>query len=78
MSDVNGSVGLKLDQDPFADLEVPQALQSSLERHRTNLFRLIRDLQSAGVSEEQIESSVTVIVASYRDELVRAIKTMVR
>ena len=78
MPDGNGSVGLALEEDPFADLEVPEVLQASLERHRANLFRLIQDLQSAGVSEEQIETSVTVIVASYRDELVRAMKTMVR
>jgi hypothetical protein len=64
--------------DPFADMEVPEALQASLQRHRENLARLIRDLQSAGISEEQIETSVSVIVASYRDELLRAVKSMMR
>jgi len=64
--------------DPFADMQVPEALQASLQRHRENLARLVRNLQSAGISEEQIEASVTVLVASYRDELLRAVKSMMR
>jgi hypothetical protein len=67
-----------LGQDPFAGLDVPEALHASLERHRQNLARLILSLQSAGVSEEQIENSVSVVVASYKEELLRAIKTMMR
>ncbi len=65
-------------EDPFAGMEIPDALHESIERHRANLFRLITSLQSAGVSDEQIETSVSVIVASYKEELLRAIKTMVR
>jgi hypothetical protein len=72
------SAGVLTGADPFGDLEVPEALRTSLERHRENLARLIRSLQSAGVSDEQIETSVSVVVASYKEELVRAIKTMVR
>ncbi len=64
--------------DPFAGLEVPDALLASLQRHRENLARLVRSLQSAGVGEAQIEASVTVVVESYRDELLHAIKTMMR
>ncbi|SNT33280.1 hypothetical protein SAMN05421770_107248 [Granulicella rosea] len=64
--------------DPFTGLEIPDALHASLHRHRENLARLVRSLQSAGVSEEQIETSVTVVVESYRDELLRAIKTIMR
>lgn len=64
--------------DPFADVHVPEALQASLQRHRENLAGLIRNLQSAGISEEQIEASISVIVASYRDELLRAVKSMMR
>jgi hypothetical protein len=71
-------IGSWLEPDPFADLEIPEALQSSLERHRRNLAGLIVNLQSVGVSEEQIEASVSVIVASYKDELVRAIRMMMR
>jgi hypothetical protein len=64
--------------DPFGDLEIPEALQSSLDRHRENLARLIVSLQSAGIGEEQIETSVSVVVASYKEELTRAIKMMMR
>lgn len=63
--------------DPFSDLEIPEALQQSLQRHRDNLARLIVNLQSAGLSEQQIDSSVSVIVESYKEELLRAIKALV-
>jgi hypothetical protein len=69
---------LVIGADPFAEFEVPEALQASLERHRQNLAELVRNLHSAGVSEPQIETSVTVIVESYRQELLRAIRSMVR
>jgi hypothetical protein len=35
-------------------------------------------LRSAGVKDAQIEESVSVIVASYKDELIGAMKRMVR
>lgn len=64
-------------QDPFAGLSVPAALQDTLQRHREHLARLIVSLQSAGVSETQIEASVSAIVSSYKEELMEAIKIMV-
>ena len=67
-----------MEDDLFANFEVPEALKGSLERHRQNLAGLIRNLQSAGVSYEQIEVSVTAIVDSYKEELLRAIKMLVR
>ncbi len=63
--------------DPFSDLFVPEPLQASLDRHRENLARLIMSLQSVGMTETQIETSVAVVVSSYKDELLRAIKAMV-
>ncbi len=63
--------------DPFADLEIPEALQQSLGRHRENLARLISNLKSAGLDEQQIDVSVSVIVESYKEELLRAIKALV-
>jgi len=71
-------VGEWVGSDPFEGLEVPAALYASLERHRANLVDLIRNLQSAGIDEARIEASVSVIVASYREELLRAIKSMMR
>ena len=64
--------------DPFEGLEVPEPLQESMRRHRDNVVKLVANLQSMGVSESQIEASVSVIVASYKEELFRAIKVLVR
>ncbi len=64
--------------DPFADLQIPEPLQESMRRHRANLVTLVTNLQSMGVGESQIEASVSVIVDSYKEELLRAIKVMVR
>ncbi len=65
-------------EDPFADIQIPEQLQESLQRHRENLARLVTSLQSVGVSETQIEASISVVVDSYKEELCRAIKAMVR
>ena len=65
-------------RDPFADIHIPKPLQESLQRHRENLVTLVANLQSVGVHESQIEASVSVIVDSYKQELLRAIKALVR
>ena len=64
--------------DPFGDLTIPEPLQESMKRHRDNLANLVANLQSVGLSEPQIEASVSVIVDSYKEELLRAIKVLVR
>lgn len=64
--------------DPFSDLQIPEPLQESMQRHRDNLARLVTNLQSMGLSEPQIEASVSVVVDSYKEELLRAIKVLVR
>ena len=69
---------LSMRNDPFANLEIPEPLQESLQRHRDNLAKLVANLQSVGVSELQIEASVSLIVDSYKEELLRAIKVLVR
>ena len=63
--------------DPFESLGVPEALQSSLKRHRENLAQLVRSLHSAGLNHQQVEASVCVMVDSYKEELLRAIRVMV-
>lgn len=63
--------------DPFAELDVPEALQESLARHRENLARFVASLRSAGLNEAQIEVSVSVMVDSYKQELIRTIKGLV-
>lgn len=64
--------------DPFADLQIPESLQESMQRHRENLATLVTNLKSMGLAESQIEESVSVIVQSYKEELTRAIKMLVR
>ena len=65
-----------LQGDALAGIDVPEQLQPSLERHRHNLARLILSLRSAGLSEEQIDQSVSAVVASYKEELLLAIKSI--
>lgn len=64
--------------DPFEGLDIPPALEASFQRHRQHLADLVVSLRQAGVSEEQIEVSVNVIVESYKGELLHAIKAMRR
>ncbi|GAA3752926.1 hypothetical protein [Terriglobus aquaticus] len=64
--------------DPFADLNIPPVLQDSLDRHRLQLAQLVQNLRSAGVDEVHIEVSVSTLVDSYRTELLRAIKAVMR
>ena len=71
-------MSIAIQEDPFADIDIPDALQESLHRHRENLATLVANLQLVGVSESQIEASISVIVDSYKEELLRAIKVMVR
>jgi hypothetical protein len=64
--------------DPFADLDVPPQLEESLARHRMHLADLIRTMKTAGVSEERIEESISELIASYKAELLAAIRSMKR
>lgn len=70
-------VGVSSDlSDPFEGVEIPPALEASFQRHRQHLADLVVSLRQAGVSEEQIEASVSGIVESYKVELIHAIKAM--
>ena len=60
--------------DPFADLEIPPFFEESLQRHRCHLVELVRTMKIAGVSDEAIEESVSVLVALYKGELMVAIR----
>ncbi len=60
--------------DPFADLEIPPFFEESLLRHRSHLVELVRTMKVAGVREEAIEESVSVLVAMYKGELMVAIR----
>lgn len=64
--------------DPFADLDIPEALQDSLDRHRRHVGQLVETLRGVGTSDLQIETSVSVMVESYKAELLHALKALVR
>jgi hypothetical protein len=66
------------DADALAGLAIPAALQASVERHRANLARLIVSLQRAGFCESQIDASVNAVIASYKAELLIAIKSLLQ
>lgn len=61
---------------PSLDVEIPPALQASVQRHQTNLVRLVQQLRGAGMDEGQIEASVTILIDSYRRELLDAIRAL--
>jgi|GEM_PF-6448465 len=62
----------------LANIDVPPELLPSVSRHRANLARLVEVLKTAGVEDTQIEASVNGVVASYRDELLQAIKALMK
>lgn len=70
--------GTSAGQDPFSDLDIPPELEQSLQRHREHLLRLVLSLRSVGMSEPQIEESVTILISSYKEELLRAMKGVAR
>lgn len=62
----------------FGKTTVPPELEQAFLRHRENVLRLVDSLRQAGLSEEEIDNSVSAVVASYKEELLRTIKAMAR
>jgi hypothetical protein len=62
--------------DPFAGLDVPSPLDESLARHRRHLAELVQRMKRAGISEQQIEASVSALVEVYKGELLAAIRRL--
>jgi hypothetical protein len=60
--------------DAYQGLDIPVELEESLRRHREHLARLVLSLRSAGFSRVQIEESVSAIIASYKTELMAALR----
>jgi hypothetical protein len=73
------AVGLK---SPLAarsgatELEIPPVLQASVRRHEAHLARLLESFRAAGMDEAQIEAAVSVVIDSYKGELLQAILTL--
>jgi hypothetical protein len=68
----------KAGEDPFGDFAIPTELEESIQRHREHLAKLVASLRSAGINEAQIEESISVLVASYKNELILAMKRIKR
>ncbi len=66
------------ENDPYAGMTLPASLQSCLDRHRENLAQLVSSFKSAGLSEAEIERSLSIVIASYKAELAEVIPTMMR
>jgi hypothetical protein len=60
---------------PF-NIAIPAVFRASVERHQANLARLLQSLRAAGMDEAQIDAAVTVVVDSYKHELLQAIRTL--
>jgi hypothetical protein len=58
------------------EIGIPPVLQASVERHQANLMRLLVSFRAAGLDEAQIEAAVTVVIDSYKHELLEAIRTL--
>ena len=65
-----------METGPFRDLKIPMELRAGLERHLVHQAQLVSSLRSAGVDESQIEKSVSVIVASYKEQLTQAMQRL--
>jgi len=62
--------------DPFAGLDVPSSLDESLARHRRHLAELVQRMKMAGISDQQIEASVSALIELYKGELMAAIRRL--
>ena len=58
---------------PINDLDVPDVLRSSIERHTRNLLGLATSLLNAGMNEQEVRTVIGQATSSYRDELISAI-----
>jgi hypothetical protein len=58
------------------EVEIPPILQESVVRHQANLARLLQSLRAAGMDEAEIEAAVTVVIDSYKRELLQAIHSL--
>lgn len=59
-------------------LEIPAALLDSVNRHQAHLAALIASLRAAGFQEDMIDDSVRKLVDVYADELMIAIRGIMK
>ena len=62
--------------DKFYDFPVPEELIEVAARHQQHVAELVSKLQSIGMDENLIERSVDQLIASYRVQLLEAVKAL--
>lgn len=62
--------------DSFYDLPVPKQLIEVSSRHQQHIAELVLKFRKSGMDEILIEHSVDQLIASYRTELIAAIKSL--
>lgn len=62
--------------ESFYGVEVPDELLRVSERHQQHIGELVVTLRSAGLTEQSIEEAVDQLVASYRSQLLEAVKAI--
>jgi hypothetical protein len=60
---------------PF-EASIPPALWTAVERHQANLAQLVQSLRQAGIGPREVEAAVTIVIDSYKCELLEAIRTL--
>lgn len=62
--------------DEFEGLDLPQSLRDLAVRHQRNIAALVGRLRQVGLDDGTIEAAVDELVASYRSQLVEAVKAL--
>jgi hypothetical protein len=58
------------------EFPIPEELQAVASRHQQHVAELVTKLRSAGLADFLIERSVDQLIASYRVELLGAVKAL--
>lgn len=61
-----------------AGIPVPPQFLPSIARHQKNLATLVHSLRGAGLDDAMIEANVRQLVETYRDELMTAVRALIR
>lgn len=60
--------------DGFYGFQIPEQLREVAGRHQEHVAELVSKLRSVGMDDNLIERSVDQLIASYRAQLLEAIK----
>ena len=60
----------------FYDFHIPEQLREVASRHQEHVAELVAKLKNCGMDEDLIERSVDQLIASYRSQLLEAVKAL--